>query len=260
MFKRLYAFHGGSEYCSNCVFDTQSADPDGISEIPYFFYLIEHSNGFVAFDTGVNLDLIRDMRSYLGPHAQDWKIYVRPDDDVRSQLGKIGVDIKDVKTVVLSHLHYDHAGGMNLFENAVFLVQRDEWDFALNPPNVQQNSYVRSEYDVPAVRLRLIGGEFDIFGDGTLILVPTPGHTKGHQSLLIAGRASSYILAADAAYVPDLEDISRLPVASLIWSKEALIESRMNLRRLRDRYNAKVICTHDGDFRNSLNLAPAFYA
>ncbi|OHV19439.1 N-acyl homoserine lactonase family protein [Rhizobium sp. RMa-01] len=257
MFKRLHAFHCGYERFPNAIFDPFSSDPAGLREIPYFIYLIEHSDGLVLFDTGAHPNLIADITAYLGPEAENWGIEVHPSDDAREKLKSIGIWPTDVEHVVLSHLHYDHAGGMTSFPNAQYWIQRPEWEFAAEPAIYQEGLYIRSEYDVPSSRLNLVDGQQDMFGDGSLILVPTPGHSPGHQSLLIKGNCTSYILAGDAAYEPDLEDIARLPAASLAWSPSAMVESRLTLRRLRDEHKSEVLCAHDINFRTNVRLAPA---
>ncbi|MET2829206.1 N-acyl homoserine lactonase family protein [Mesorhizobium shangrilense] len=259
MFKKLHAFHCGFERFPNAIFDPFSSNPAGTRETPYFFYLVEHSSGLVLFDTGANPGLIEDIKAYLGPEAENWGIDVRPADDARALLRTVGVQPEDVHHVVLSHLHYDHAGAMTSFPNARYWIQSAEWEFARNPPVYQESIYIQSEFDVPVERIRFVNGHEDMFGDGSIHLVLTPGHTKGHQSMLVKGASRSYLLVADAAYEPDLEDITRLPAAALTWSPDAMIESRLSLRRIRDENGALVICTHDTAFRTSVKLAPGAY-
>jgi N-acyl homoserine lactone hydrolase len=260
MFKKLHAFHCGLERFANALFDPFSSDPAGKREIPYFFYLLEHSKGLVLFDTGVNPGMIQDIRAYLGPEAENWGINLKPTDDARALLGTVGVKAEDIHHVVLSHLHYDHAGAMSSFPNAQYWIQSLEWEYARNPPLFQQGMYVQSEFDVPLDRIRFMNGPEDMFGDGTIKLIPTPGHTSGHQSMLIKGAYRSYLLASDAAYEPDLIAIDRLPAAALAWSPTMMIESRLTLRKVRDETGALVFCTHDTAFRTAVKLAPnGFY-
>ncbi len=255
MLKKLYAFHCGFERFPNAIFDPFSESPGAQREIPYFFYLLEHSNGLVLFDTGPHPALIADIKAYLGPEADHWGIEARPGDDAQACLATLGIAPGDVTDIVMSHLHYDHAGGIMSFPNAQVWLQAAEWDFANNPPAYQEGIYIKSEFAVPPERLRLVEGERDLFGDGTIRLVPTPGHTAGHQALLVAG-AQNYLLTGDAAYEPDLADVTRLPAAALCWSPDAMVASRIALRSLRDEYRATVLCTHDIAFRTNVRLAP----
>lgn len=259
MLKKLYAFPCGLERFCNALFDPFSADPAGIKEIPYFFYLVEHTNGLVLFDTGANPGLIENVKAYLGPEGDSWGIELTPKDDARALLATLGIKPADINHVVLSHLHYDHAGGMTSFPNATYWIQSTEWEFAKNPPPYQQGIYIQSEFDVPIERIRFVNGAEDMFGDSTIQLIPTPGHSKGHQSMLIKGANRFYLLAADAAYDPDLADITRLPAAALAWSPDAMIESRMVLKEIRDDTGALVFCTHDSAFRTGVKQAPNDY-
>ena len=256
MFKRLHAFHCGTETCSETLFDPQNKAVDAVRQMPYFFYLVEHSLGLVAFDTGPNRDFVRDNVSYLGPAARGWRVAFREGDDARSQLAAIGIDIADVSTVLLSHLHYDHAGGMRDFSNATFFIQKREWEFANNPGPRHTNNYIKSDFDVPESSLRLIEGQYDVFGDNSLVLIPTPGHTPGHQSLLINGMISTYLLAADAVYLSDLDNDACLPGPALAWSQAAMVESRRVLSELRDKKGAMVMCTHDPAFASGPRVPP----
>lgn len=76
---------------------------------------------------------------------------------------------------------------MTSFPNAKYWVQAEEWEFAWNPPTHQEAIYIKCDFDVLLERMRLVAGHVDMFGDGTIQLVPTPGHTKGHQSMLVKG-------------------------------------------------------------------------
>ncbi|RAI72496.1 hypothetical protein DOZ80_02850 [Pseudomonas fluorescens] len=260
MLIKLHAFHCGFERFPNAIFDPLSSDPGGIMEIPYFFYLIEHTKGLVLFDTGANPKLIEDKNAYLGPNAESWGIDLKPEDDARVLLRKVGVQPEDIDHVVLSHLHYDHAGGMTSFPNAKFWIQSQEWEFAKNPPVYQKEIFVKGEFDVPLDSIRFVDGHVDLFGDGTLQIIPTPGHTSGHQCLLAKGAERSYLMVGDAAYEADLEDINRLPAAILAWRPCEMIESRANLRRIKDEHNAIVLCAHDTTFRTTIKIAPGdFY-
>jgi glyoxylase-like metal-dependent hydrolase (beta-lactamase superfamily II) len=256
MIRKLHAFHCGFERFPNALFDPFSPAPGAEREIPYFFYLLEHANGLVLFDTGVHPNLIADIKSHLGPEADNWGIEAHPADDARAKLAALGIAPGEISHLVMSHLHYDHAGGIMSFPNAQVWMQRAEWDFANAPPVYQDGLYIKSEFAIPRTRLHLIEGAHDLFGDGAIRMIPTPGHTPGHQSLLARGE-HAYILTADAAYEPDLADVTRLPAAALCVSPDDMIASREKLRALRDEYDATVLCTHDINFRANVRRAPA---
>jgi N-acyl homoserine lactone hydrolase len=245
MFKRLHAFHCGTEICNQTLFTPGRAEPGAKRSMPYFFYLIEHTKCLVAFDTGPHPSLVRDNVKYLGPAASSWQISFQPGDEAASQLASAGFKPGNVTDVLMSHLHYDHAGGMCQFPKSRFWIQQREWDFANNPPPEQANNYVKSEFHLEGASINLVEGEIDVFHDGSLLLVPTPGHTPGHQSLLIRGNETAYLLTADASYLSDLDDNDCIPGPAFIWSEPAMFASRARLRKLRDELDATVISTHD---------------
>jgi glyoxylase-like metal-dependent hydrolase (beta-lactamase superfamily II) len=250
---RLHAFHIGGEIGDWSLFDPFDARIGTSVEIPYFAYLIEHPSGYVLFDTGAHPDLGTDPRGRLGAAAETFEIRMSASDNVGSALATFGVDAHDVKHVVLSHLHYDHAGGIGLLPNATFYVQKLELPFAHWPPVYQRAIYVRQDFDLP-VRWRALSGQCDLFNDGSLIVFPTPGHTPGHQSLLAHLGTQSVILLGDAAYHPQKMRDRILP--ALLWNPDALIESWDRIDDLQRQHNAQLVFTHDPDFATSTKIAP----
>jgi len=117
---RVYAFHGGGEIADMSVFDPFHPEVGTKVEIPYFFYVVAHPGGNVLFDTGGHPALIDDPRERLGEAADAFEVTMEKGDDVVSQLGAAGFAPADVEHVVLSHLHYDHAGGIEFFPDSTF--------------------------------------------------------------------------------------------------------------------------------------------
>jgi N-acyl homoserine lactone hydrolase len=253
MNKALHAFHGGGEITTMALFDPWHPEVGTKVEIPYFFYLIEHPAGNVLFDTGGHPDLIRDPRPRLGAAADAFEVVMHEGDDVVSQLAAIGVGPADVDHVVLSHLHYDHAGGIELLSNSTFHLQAQELELARRPPVYQRDLYVSQDFEHD-VKWNLIDGRYDLFGDGSIVMFPTPGHTRGHQSLLVGLPEASLILVGDAAPSPRNIDEQILP--GLVADPDAMVESWSTIRELRDRHQAVVLCTHDLGWPHSTRVAP----
>ncbi|MGH3224885.1 MAG: N-acyl homoserine lactonase family protein [Streptosporangiaceae bacterium] len=251
---KMYAFHCGGEKTMRSVLDPFDPDCGETIHAPYFFYLIRHPEGQVVFDTGAHPAFISDPRSRLGSAADLYDIVMAPGDDVVSQLRTVGVDADGIGYAVQSHLHYDHAGGLEFLTSAIVYVQREELPFAYWPPVYQRDVYVRQDFD--AVRnWKQLHGEYDIFNDGRLLIFPTPGHTPGHQSLLVRLDSQAYILVGDAMYDKEKACQRRLP--GLLWSPDALVESWERIEELQRRYNAQLIVTHDLHWEQSVKLAPA---
>jgi N-acyl homoserine lactone hydrolase len=251
---RLYAFHCGTERSDWAVFDP--FDPRVGEKIlsPYFFYLVQHPAGWVLIDTGLHPALRTDPHSRLGAAADSFSVVrLTEDDDVVSRLATLGLVPRDVQHVVQTHLHFDHAGGLEAFPHATVYVQASELPFAFWPPVYQRGIYVRADFDHP-LRWKELDGEHDLFGDGRILLIPTPGHTAGHQSVLLHLDGGSVILIADAHYL--VEKMRQRLLPSVVWNPDAMVRSWRRLEDLEERHGAELISTHDPDFERTVRLAP----
>jgi N-acyl homoserine lactone hydrolase len=165
----------------------------GVMRYPIPGYAVMHERGIVLFDTGLH-DTLMTSSDELRGLAKVFTVELAEGDLVDVQLAALGIEAGEITHVVNSHLHFDHCGRNGPFASATTLVQSSEWDAAHEGG---RTSYVGVPLDeVEAGRIEQIDGAHDVFGDGTVVCVPTPGHTAGHQSLLVR---SSDALGADAA-------------------------------------------------------------
>ena len=250
---RLYAFHCGGDRCDLAIFDP--FDPAVGTKVydPFFFYLIQHAEGNVLFDTGVHPDAWRDPASRLGDAADAFELEMEPGGDVVSRLASVGLAPSDVEHVVQSHLHFDHAGGLAFFPHATVYVQRAELEFAFSPPVYQRAIYASADFE-GVVGWRRLAGHHDLFGDGRILLVPTPGHTPGHQSLLVHLERETVLLLGDATY--SIEKMRQRLLPAVVWSPDAMVASWELLETIEREHAAKLLCTHDLEFRRRVRLAP----
>jgi len=217
-------------------------------------YLIDHPEGLVLFDTGLSYELVEEPEAYGSAGAPHMKGMV---DDIEmhegqkptNRLPELGYDLSDINHVILSHLHMDHAGNITMFPEANFIVQKDELRYAWWPENPQWPFYLTGDFEKlrsPDYDVTPINGEYDIFGDGSLICFPTPGHTPGHQSLLIDREVRrSIILAADIAHVKrgyraETPSVFNLDVSESVRSIQE-VRHRAKVR------NATVLLSHEPD-------------
>jgi N-acyl homoserine lactone hydrolase len=208
-------------------------------------YAVVHEQGTVLFDTGLHESLMTSSES-LGALARMFAPELTPEDLAESRLAEAGIDPASVTHVVNSHLHFDHCGRNGPFADAVTLVQAPEWEAAQHPTKY---AYVGVPLDeIGGGDLRLVEGEVDLFGDGTVVLVPTPGHTVGHQSLLVrAGPepdADSALLVGDACYV------RRMLAARLTPRFAVDVPGQLASYGILERYEAdgaRLIFSHDVD-------------
>ncbi len=251
---RLYAVRCGGELTKRVLFDTFDDDPGAVVEIPYFFYVVQHPRGNVLFDSGAHPGLVTDPRARLGAAADSFEVRMAPGDDVVSKLAKIGMKPTDFGHVVHSHLHYDHCGGIELLpRSASYLIQKSELPFAYWPPVYQRIGYVRADFDHP-VKWKELSGEYDVFDDGTVVVIPTPGHTPGHQSLLVRLDSQVILILADVAY--SMEKMRARALPAVLWNPDALVDTWGRVEELESRLGAMLVCTHDPSQLATLRMAP----
>lgn len=171
-------------------------EADGFLRLPVWSFLLEHPDGLVVFDTGMHPSLRDDPASRLGERPTSYALRYGPGDDVAARLVAAGVEPGDVTTIVCSHLHWDHCGGNALLDRATVVVQRTQWEQA-HRAGAQRRGYISGDVDT-GQRVELLDGARDLFGDGSVVCVPTPGHCPGHQSLRVAVESGVLLLAADA--------------------------------------------------------------
>jgi N-acyl homoserine lactone hydrolase len=250
---QLYALHCGGDLMTMAVFDPFDPEPAKKVYNPYFLYVVKHPSGTLVFDSGAHPQLATDPESRLGGAAADFEMRLSPDDHVERRLSAIGLRPRDVDLVVQSHLHFDHAGGLEWLKHAPVLVQAEELAFAMDPPVYQEAIYVRGDYDV-GLNWQQLEGDHDVFGDGRVMVISTPGHTRGHQSLLVQLDGQTVFLLADAAYLLEKMRSRRLP--GILWSPDATIASWDRIEEIERSENAHLMTTHELDYETGVRLAP----
>lgn len=212
--------------------------------VPVSSYLVVHPQGRLLFDTGVHCQTLTDPIGRMGAErAKRIRIRSQVGDDVVSQLGRMGLQAQEITHVVNSHLHFDHCGGNEFFPQATFLVQKAEMEAARHPGGVAHYSPSVQDFD-HALNYHLVDGEHDVFGDGKIILIPTYGHTPGHQSMLVrVSKATQLVFTADACYTQENLDRDVLP--RVLWHAETMSQSLATLRHLRDQQGATLFYGHD---------------
>jgi N-acyl homoserine lactone hydrolase len=180
--------------------------------VPIPAFLVEHPGaGPVLVDAGLHASVAEDPAVSLGARMKAMsKVRVTGDQNVPARLRALGVDPGDVRTIVMTHLHYDHASGLADFPGRTIVVDRREWDAASGrTPFVQGYNHRHLaldadwrtiEDDAPFEPFATFARTLDLFGDGSVRLLSTPGHTLGHQSVLLRAATHEVLLAGDAVY------------------------------------------------------------
>ena len=222
-------------------------------------WLIKHGSAWLIWDTGVPETSLNDPRGWS---TLPKLIVYHLDRSLTDQLAEIGLKPGDIGRVAISHTHGDHIGNMGLFPSSTIVMQQAEynWIHSPNGPNDNVNQLMalaRQLLGTPE-KLQLIDGDTDVFGDGSVMLVSTPGHTPGHQSLLIHLRNSGFIiLSGDVVHLQG--NFQKDIVPSLNTSKPESIASMEKVRHLIAVYKAALFINHDKNQTGTLKLIPAFY-
>ena len=196
---------------------------------PINVYVIEHAKGLLLFDTGQDRASVTDEAYF--PSGLTGVLYDRlarfdigEQETLTAQLATLGYAPADVDTAILSHLHQDHIGGLRELGGADLLVAAAEWA-ELSKPAPEPRGFLRAHIQLPGLRWHQIGLDptddpalapftrsLDVMGDGSLVLLPTPGHTPGSLSLLIRRRTRSpLLLVGDLTYEAALLERRQLP-------------------------------------------------
>ncbi len=221
--------------------------------LPIPAYLIEHPKGTVLFDSGMHPDCQRDPTARAGARIGAWfKFDYRPGDEVSARLQAIGRDPAEIDILINSHLHFDHVGGNALIPNATVVIQKPEWEAGMDPDIAALRGFNRADFDL-GHKIKMIEGEHDLFGDGSLVLFPTYGHTPGHQSLKLKLASGEVVLAADACYFCRTLAERRLPVR--VHDRDAMHASLEKLAQLQ-KGGARIFFGHDSEFWKTVPQAP----
>ncbi|MEJ5055657.1 AttM family quorum-quenching N-acyl homoserine lactonase [Sphingobacterium sp. MYb382] len=255
---RLYMFQTGVLKCKeNNIKMNASLDP---YEIPVPWYLITHPKGNLIIDGGNAVECAHDpVAHWQGITQVYWPVMEEKDGCVNT-IKALGLDLSSIRYVAQSHLHLDHTGAVGRFPNATHIVQRKEYEYAFAPDWFAAGGYIRKDFDKPKLKWQFIeldhNDTYDIYGDGTVLMVPTPGHSPGHCSFLInLPNSGSILLAIDAAYTTDHWEEKALP--GFLASTVDAVRSVQKLHAIADKHSALVVTGHDpikwGTFKKGPN-------
>ncbi len=235
---------------------------EGAQWVPAAFYLIKHSKGNVLFDTGVNDREIAEPGSVWARGAIDYfGLKKSSAQSIEAQLAKAGVRPDDIRYVVISHMHLDHAGNIAKFPKATFVIQNEELKQAWWPDAGFEAGYLLEDIkDTKRLNVMRLDGNLDLFGDRSVEVLRVPGHTPGSQIMVARlPKTGTAVFTGDAVYLRDNLEQSRLPGAAGTWFAPAMQQGYQLIRHIRDSEGAKIFYSHDGAEFNTYRQAPAYY-
>jgi len=227
-------------------------------------YLIHHSDGYFLWDTGIS-DAVASMPDgWLPTNNPATDIHWTRAKTLESQLAAIGVKPSDIRFIGISHTHPDHIGNVELFPQVPILIQKAEYDYyfapgkegILKPPADAKPTFLK---DHPA---KLVQEDLDVFGDGSVMIIYTPGHTPGHQSCLVHLPKTGWVLmSGDAVHLQQNWDNRRIPYFSTMPAEQRL-ETQLSMQLMADLisfYHAQLWINHEKPQSDKMKRAPAYY-
>ncbi len=215
-------------------------------------YLIEHPEGRLIWDAG-----LPDSLAELGDAGQssgDGAFISTVKRTLAAQLEEIGVDPADVEYVAFSHVHFDHTGNGNLFTTARWLVQQADFEAAF-AEDAREHFYDPDTYDELKDRAVLLNGDHDLFGDGSVLLLSTPGHTPGHQVLAVDLRNRGRVLLSGDLWHTSKNRAGRV-VPSFNFDAEQTLASMQRVESYLADTEATLWIEHERDTYPDVPLAP----
>jgi len=236
--------------------DTRVGTP---MDIPVTFFVIKHGKDWVAFDTGDNAMVAKDPVAYWGEAVTKAYFPVMKDyEEFQVQIKKLGITPKDFKAVILSHGHLDHAGAIDNFKGTnvpIYLQEKELETIKKAVASGERTAYIPADFkDINELNIKTVEGVFDLFGDQTVVAFPTPGHTDGHQSLVVKPTgAKPLVLCADAMYT--LENMQEAIPPGLAMNIPVATQALFTFKAMKY-IGAEVVPSHDPAYWEKKPLAP----
>jgi N-acyl homoserine lactone hydrolase len=251
---RLYVFDCGVLKPKDAAMFNFKPGEIAVLEMSVPCFLIAHPKGTLMWDVGVVPD--SDFKPGGGPVTQGMITVTKP---LKPQLEAIGYEPEDIQYIAFSHYHSDHTANANMFAGSTWLVEQAERDimFSAKPAPVK----VEKNYDAlknSKTKILPADSGFDVFGDGTVIIKPAPGHTPGHQVLFLKLRKTGPVLiAGDLYHYQEERQTDKVPTFE--YNKEESLASRAKIEEFLKQSGAQLWIEHDYAHDAKLKKAPAYY-
>lgn len=258
---RLYVLDGGVLESDPSRYELEDAEVAS-RELAISAYLIVHPRGVLLFDSLGIADSERipdgtgQVQTIVRPDTQ--LRHVTLGESLQTQLESIGITADEVSYLAFSHLHWDHTANGNLFSQATWLVRPEEHTlmFSENPGGSARPGMYAALADSETRFIQT--EEYDVFGDGTIILKAAPGHSPGHQVLFVRlENTGPVVISGDLYHYREERSLGRLPLGDM--SRERTRQSRLEVESFLMRQGAELWIQHDLISHRERNWAPVFY-
>jgi len=249
---RLYVFDCGTLVYNKPEDYNLTRDEVKDSNMGVTCYLVIHPKGMLIYDTGLNDRLVgRPLYENVLEGYGQIKF-----NTLIGQLADIGVTPADIDYLVLSHYHWDHVGNAGDFAGSTWLVYKGDREQMFTSA-ARANPWFRQYAALENSRTKLLNGDYDVFGDGTVVVLSTPGHTEGHCSLLVRLKNTGpVVLSGDLYHYAEERALKRMPDEE---KTRGTVESRQRIEELLRRTGAQLWIGHSMEFFRTVRKSPAWY-
>lgn len=229
-------------------------------KIPVYAVLIDHPEGKILYDLGCHPDA---MKGYWPEGLLSaFPYFYHENQDFVKQLALTGTKPEDIKTVVLSHMHLDHAGNLHLFEHADVYVHRKDFEYGqtlvhLSPDPAKHGAYVKADMEVHVKQFHLVEEDFELLPGIEIISVP--GHTPGLLGVIVHLQEEGTLIFPQDAVYTRANYGPPAKASGIMYDNVAFFESIEKIRTYEKKYNAKIMFSHDMEFFNAMKKAPEYY-
>ncbi|WP_350289416.1 N-acyl homoserine lactonase family protein [uncultured Croceitalea sp.] len=252
---KLYTFSGGTVMVNNLELFSQDTTYQGQSkEFADPFYVVSHPKGNLMWDAGLPEGLIASPEPITPPGGA---FTISRKDSVINQLKSIGMTVEDIDYIALSHSHFDHSGHANTLKNATWLVQDAEYDMITSDEIKNGENAGLFEAIKELTNVKKLDGDFDVFGDGSVLIKAMPGHTPGHQVLYLdLAENGPTLLTGDLYHLYENREHKRVPIFN--FHVEQTLKSMDEFEAFAKEKNAKVYLQHQKEDFNKMPKAPKY--
>lgn len=249
---RLYVFDCGLIGAADISMFNLSNDETPVRELFVPCYLIEHPDGRMIWDAGLPLAMAGQGRI-----EEEGGVYMHYERSLIDQLADMQLAPADIELVAFSHMHYDHVGAANAFKGSMLLIQETEYSAAfenVTNPVFQPDLYM----DLQDSDMQILTGDHDVFGDGKVMIISAPGHTPGHQVLLLQlANTGPLVLSGDLYHFQMSRKLRRAPTFNT--DAEQTFRSMDKVEKLLEAEGATLWIEHEKALADTLKMAPAYY-
>lgn len=251
---RLYVFDCGVLKPKDAAMFNFKKEEIAVLDMSVPCFLVAHPKGTMMWDVGVVPD--SDFKSDGSPVTQGMISVTRP---LKPQLAAVGYEPADITYIAFSHYHVDHTANANMFASSTWLVTQAERDIMFS----DQPAPVKVEKNYSALKASMTtilpaASDYDVFGDGSVIIKPAPGHTPGHQVLFLKfPKTGPVLIAGDLYHYNEERNTDRVPTFE--YDKEQSLASRAKIEAFLKQSGAQLWIEHDYAANAKLKKAPAYY-